>query len=122
MATYKVHQPDGIREVEVNSSTGTTTDLLETIFVQGQNDVCVQDKPSVSVGDVIELADGSLHLVMSRGFRILPPHALDTLATCTPAQRRALARYDHPSFEELGGIAVADMGKQHCPDGLDNPA
>jgi hypothetical protein len=123
MPIFKVHQSDGgTREVEVNSSTGTTADLLETIFVQGQNDVCIQGRPSVSPGDVIELLDGSLYMVMSRGFQVFPTHALDTLAACTPEQRRVLARYDHPSFEELGGMAVADMGEQHSPDGLDTTA
>jgi len=47
-------------------------DLLEATFRYGQNDFQPQTAPSVSVGDVIRLPDGSLHRVMFAGFKRLP--------------------------------------------------
>lgn len=59
-----------IREVEVpNDFAELSGDaLLEQIFYFGQNDFQPQQRPSVSVGDVIEL-DSKYYLVKPMGFK-----------------------------------------------------
>ncbi len=67
-----------IREVEVpelDTLLPPTNDdelghVLELVFHWGQNDFQPQQKPSVSVGDVIEM-DGRFHRVESVGFKEL---------------------------------------------------
>jgi len=54
--------------------------LLDAAFYYGQNDFQPQPLPSVSVGDVIELDNGSLHRVEGVGFKLLPDNTdLSTL-------------------------------------------
>jgi len=45
---------------------------LQLAFYYGQNDFQPKRSRSVSVGDVIELPDGSLHKVLGAGFESLP--------------------------------------------------
>ena len=46
--------------------------LLELVFMNGQNDFQPKPLRSVSVGDVIKLPSGSLHKVVGCGFETLP--------------------------------------------------
>jgi hypothetical protein len=66
-----VYQPVGVRYVEIEGDlrrNNLLADLLEAIFVAGQNDVCPQDKPSVSVGDIISDGEGRYYKVNPAGF------------------------------------------------------
>lgn len=65
--------------------------LLELIFEFGQNDFQPQPNcPSVSMGDVVELNDGSFHLVAPFGFSKISPKDL--------ARYRAIPRRDRFLF------------------------
>jgi hypothetical protein len=78
MLTIKVHMlafGDGkIREVDLPSPSESADNdaLLDLTFMYGQNDFQPKPFPSVSVGDVIALPDGSLHRVLGCGWEHLP--------------------------------------------------
>jgi len=62
-----------VRRIEIGEPAADRLSLLEQAFHYGQNDVQPVDGCySVSVGDVIELPDGSLHRVQGHGFVRLP--------------------------------------------------
>lgn len=99
--SFKVHmlafaKEDTVRTVEIpedkmEADVETTLDL---IFEYGQNDFQPKRCPSVSMGDVIELHDGSFHLVVAVGFKKISP---DELATY-----RSMPRRDRLFFEPKG--------------------
>lgn len=75
---FKVHLlafgRGAIRQVEVPGDQvfiNPGIEALDAIFHYGQNDHQPQNLPSVSIGDVIELPDGSLHRIRLRGFQRL---------------------------------------------------
>jgi hypothetical protein len=68
LVTHGLGEP---RLVQVPEDT-PENELLNAAFLHGQNDFQPQSGPSVSVGDVIKLPDGSLHRVMFAGFKRLP--------------------------------------------------
>jgi hypothetical protein len=62
-----------IREVEVPHHTFTDIETtLEKVFEYGQNEVQPQQRPSVSMGDVIVM-DTDKWLIRDFGFRLLTP-------------------------------------------------
>jgi len=70
---YAFHETPVIRKVDITPGLGEVqpeqNELLELIFKYGQNDFQpVSGRYSVSVGDVVELHDGSLHMVGGVGF------------------------------------------------------
>ena len=71
-----------IRMVEVpdadlkNASQDT---LLNFVFVNGQNEIQSQKMPSVSMGDIVELPDGTYHLIAGVGFKSITKEQLDKI-------------------------------------------
>lgn len=70
-------KPDETRTVENVPQIDNQIEQLEEIFRLGQNDFQPQPHPSVSVGDVISLPDGTLHLVAQLGFRQISQSELE---------------------------------------------
>ena len=77
---FKVHmlafcKKGTIREVEVPNdefmAAEEVDDILEMVFIYGQNELQFKEYPSVSVGDVIEYGDDYYEVAMA-GFRELP--------------------------------------------------
>ena len=86
--TFKVHMlanhdPYCIREVVIPDTAQVTDEtsqatLLDLVFYYGQNEFQpLRDRYSVSCGDVIELHDGSLHVVASVGFKQISPEQFE---------------------------------------------
>lgn len=63
-------EPYVIREVLIpdDHDRETADGILDAVYYFGQNDFQQRLCPSVSMGDVIELPDGSLHIVRACGF------------------------------------------------------
>lgn len=61
--------------------------LLGSAFTYGQNDFQPRPMPSLSVGDVVELPDGTLHLVLGVGWKHFPA---DTDINTLPRGRDAV--------------------------------
>ena len=53
-------------------------EILDNVFKYGQNDFQEQDKPSVSVGDIIQLKD-RYFMVMGVGFKEISKKEFDSL-------------------------------------------
>lgn len=60
------------RALVASKSEGDRDILLEMVFYYGQNDFQPKPVRSVSCGDVVELPDGSLHMVLGSGYEHLP--------------------------------------------------
>lgn len=74
-AERRIEVPDAL--VDEAAATDERGGLLELAFRFGQNDFALpadraQGLPSLSVGDVVELPDGSLHRVRGCGWEALP--------------------------------------------------
>lgn len=96
---HAFHDPVVIRQVDITPGLGevepSQSELLELIFKYGQNDFQpLQDRYSVSVNDVVELHDGSLHMVGGMGFFPISRETLEKL----PA--RVSARVMFPKDEQ----------------------
>ena len=105
MATFNVHMLANeldyrIREVHcpaVTSDVGIDN-ILNEIWVQGQNDIQPQKCCSVSVGDVAEVND-RFYVILMTGF--LPLNARQLLAYATTEQRdRSLYTFNEQRFLE----------------------
>jgi hypothetical protein len=83
-----------IREVQLpDEAYEDEAEWLEAVFYFGQNDFqLVKDKPSVSVGDVIEARDGGLYMVVSAGFRKITEEEYQQLLAL-PQRERTLRFY-----------------------------
>ncbi len=77
-------EPGTVRLVQIPDDTPGSS-LLGLTYQHGQNDFQPRPCPSVSVGDVIELPDGTLHLVAPVGFKQL---TADELAEYAKLPRR----------------------------------
>jgi len=86
---FKVYQAESeIREVEIDLTIEVSEDqLLDLIFLKGQNEIDPQPHPSVSVGDVIELAPDRLFVVKSIGFAQTTRDFLEELAALPMSDR-----------------------------------
>ena len=67
-------------------------DLLDLVFHYGQNDFAIGPEKnkscSVSVGDVVELPDGRLFLVMGFGFKQINANQLDYIRKLPMRERQ----------------------------------
>ena len=91
----RIHPDKGIRVVEVQSDDlerrESLSSQLDLIFIEGQNDFHPQDRPSVSMGDIIRF-DGDRYLILAVGFRKLKPgqfvNTQPTLTDVLPRNRK----------------------------------
>ena len=112
----KVHvlsteQEDKVREVHVPIDTQhPETPLLDRVFHYGQNDFTVGPELnttcSVSMGDVVELDDGSLNIVQTAGFGVITKAQYDHYLTMDRKDRY----FADITMGEHGLFTVTDEG------------
>jgi hypothetical protein len=124
LASYGRGEP---RMVRVPDDT-PEEELLNAAFHYGQNDFQPQPAPSVSVGDVIRLPDGSLHRVMFAGFKRLPDGYNPLTLTGQDAwkdgynlPKRRNPNYLEPLPHRLRRLCKTDFSDHEISDFLDVP-
>lgn len=95
------------RNVEVPTSeiTDNVMETLEKVYHYGQNLFQPQDKPSVSVGDVINY-DRKYYMVAGFGFKQIKSEMYEVLKRACSASCQKGTRYDVELWNMIGGESL----------------
>lgn len=91
------------RNVEVPTAeiSENIDETLEKVFMYGQNDFQPLDRPSVSVGDVINY-DGQYFVVANFGFKKIKSDMYATLQNACRASIKNMTRYELELWNAIG--------------------